>query len=559
MINDGQLEFCIEMEKLKNNLRYTSIEEANTIADILGEQGYAVSDIDLFVVDGWGGTDQDALAIQPRLTIGNESNLLSILNNGSKVQIGLATYREQSLSDNVLKPWKFDGFPVGQSSVKYESFLHVTGHLMSTYCTSPFAGSGESSYQLVWDGGMFPRLYFIDPAKQAIENLGPLFFLIGNIYTIFSQHFGPFKVSGGFAKDNLSIAGKVMAYISLGEFRGELYGYFDDIYKNMYDTPMGFANIFANEFKKRVEGKNYSDEDILFTFHMYLQDLLINKLKKKVLRDGSRSDNLCLSGGCALNIKWNSAIRNSGLFKEVYVSPFPNDSGSAIGMACAAMVNHDGKWDLDWGVYSGPVISEKSVSAGWNRRACSISELAQVIHETQEPVVFLSGRAELGPRALGNRSILASATSPKMKDILNEVKKREKYRPVSPICKIDRASELFTPGGHDPFMLFDHQVKKEWLESIPAVVHLDNTARLQTVSEGDNAVVYELLSEYEKLSGIPLLCNTSANYKGSGFFPDIQSVMSWGEINYIYCNGSLYEKTEKKDFSRWLSHDIVEG
>ena len=85
LINDGHLEFCIEMEKLDNNPRYTSIEETETIAKVLESQGYSIDDIDLFVVDGWGGTDQDALAVQPRLTIGKDHNFLSILNEGSKV------------------------------------------------------------------------------------------------------------------------------------------------------------------------------------------------------------------------------------------------------------------------------------------------------------------------------------------------------------------------------------------------------------------------------------------------------------------------------------------
>ena len=144
-----------------------------------------------------------------------------------------------------------------------------------------------------------------------------------------------------------------MAYIALGQLKEELLPIFDNIYKVHYDKPMGFANIFANEFKRQIQGQDYKDEDILYSFHIYLERILIEKLSKKITRHGSKSKNLGISGGCALNIKWNSAVRNSGIFEKVYVPPFPNDSGSAIGAACCALFLHEDKTFLDWNVYSG--------------------------------------------------------------------------------------------------------------------------------------------------------------------------------------------------------------
>ena len=549
LINNGKLEFSIEMEKLNNNPRFTSIEDTNIIAKILSNFGYSVDDIDIFSIDGWGGTYQDALAIQPRLEIGDNKNYLSINFNGSASKIGVAPYSEKTLKNDILEEWKFEELKLGSKKVQYSSYLHAAGHLMSTYCTSPFAKRKESSYVLIWDGGMYPRLYFIDPNKNIIENLGPLFLLIGNTYTIFSQHFGPFDVKGSFAKDNLSVAGKVMAYIALGKTRAELYEIFDKIYKEGYDLPMGFANYLANEFKKRIDRTKYSDEDILCSFHHYLEKLLVEKLNKKISRHGNLSKNICLSGGCALNIKWNSAVRNTGIYKEVYVPPFPNDSGSAIGAACCAMYKYDNRFALEWDVFKGTQIIDTEIKQGWKKMSFSIKQLAKLMHDTDQPVVFLNDRSELGPRALGNRSILASATSHKMKDLLNKMKKREYYRPVSPICIEEKAAEWFEPGIKDPFMLFDHSVKPNCKEKIPAVIHLDNTSRLQTVSRNENYVLYELLSEYEKLSGIPLLCNTSANFNKKGFFPDIYSAMEWGEANYVYCNNNLYVKENQNNLN----------
>jgi carbamoyltransferase len=545
LIDDSKLVFCVEMENLENNPRFSSLEETSLIEKVLADHGYTVDSVDIFAIDGWGGTDQDALALQPRLEIGDGHNWLTATNSDAPYKLGCAPYREETLKNDILHEWKFNGLKIGSHTVEYSSYLHVTGHVMSAYCASPFAAAGEDAYVLVWDGGMYPRLYYIDRSEGTVENLGPIFLLIGNIYTIFSQHFGPFKVKGGFAKDNLSVAGKVMAYIALGKTRKELFKLFDEIYTQNYDKPMGFANVFANEFKKRIEGNGYSDEDILTTFHDYMEGVLIEKLLKKVKRHGIKSRNLCMSGGCALNIKWNSAIRATNFFEDIFVPPFPNDSGSGYGTACTAMVKATGNWALNWSVYSGPKIIANDPPQGWKSSECSIRQLAELLYKTNEPVVFLNDKAELGPRALGNRSILAPATGHDMKDILNVAKQREDYRPVSPICLEHRAPEIFEPGSRDPYMLFDHILREEWKDRVPAIMHLDGTARLQTISAEENPVVAEVLEEYEKLSGIPLLCNTSANFKGSGFFPDVYSAAKWDGVNYVWCENVLYQREEK--------------
>lgn len=545
VIEDGKLLFSIEMEKINNNVRFKDIEETSVIEEILRENGVELEQIDYFAVDGWGGTNQTELAIQPRLELTELCNKVSAKDCGKDYKIDVNFYEEKDRGTDVLNEMKCQGLRINGKEFDYTSYLHVAGHIMSSYATSQFASKGEDSYILVWDGGMYPRLYYFDAQTKKIENLGPIFLLIGNTYTIFSQHFGPFKVQGNFAKDSLSIAGKVMAYIALGTVREELFDILDKIYKENYTTPMGFANVFAIKFKEAIAGKDYKDEDVLATFHLYLQKMLISKLSKKIERHNKNCRNLCIAGGCALNIKWNSAIRNTGMFQEVYVSPFPNDSGSAIGTACCAMLEKTGKIALDWSVYNGPQVKKSNLVEGWSQRPCGIEELARLLYEKDEPVVFLNGRAELGPRALGNRSILAAASSKKMKDILNMVKKREGYRPVSPICIEARAKEIFEPGISDQYMLFDHIVKEEWKDKVPAICHLDGTARLQTVTENQNPVIAKLLQCYERLSKVPLLCNTSANYNGSGFFPDVESATKWGRVNYVWHDNTLYEKDEK--------------
>ena len=154
---------------------------------------------------------------------------------------------------------------------------------------------------------------------------------------------------------------------------------------------------------------------MLASWHQFLEGLVVQSLPHKVAEcrlDLSR--NLILVGGCALNIKWNRALRRAGLFESVWVPPFPNDSGSTLGAACCALAARQGLAPLSWSVYSGPEIQIGNVSAEWQARPCTIEQLAALLRETGEPVVFLNGRAELGPRALGNRSILASPKDPGM-------------------------------------------------------------------------------------------------------------------------------------------------
>jgi carbamoyltransferase len=158
--------------------------------------------------------------------------------------------------------------------------------------------------------------------------------------------------------------------------------------------------------------------------------------------------------------------------------------------------------------------------------------------------VVLTGRAEIGPRALGHRSIIAPATDAAMRDRLNDLKQRAHYRPVAPVCLEDAAPSVFAPGTRDPYMLFEHRVRPQWLDRVPAVVHVDGSARLQTVGP-DNPVLFELLTAYHERTGIPVLCNTSANFNGSGFFPDVASAARWGQVGRVWSDGALFQATAR--------------
>ena len=258
---------------------------------------------------------------------------------------------------------------------------------------------------------------------------------------------------------------------------------------------------------------------VLASFQEALARLLVERLADAVKPLAGRVRTLCLAGGSALNIKWNSAIRDSGLFDTVWVPPFPNDSGAAIGAACASLMHRGAFGPLEWSVYCGRPLGTTRPRPGWHGEKCSVDELGAVLATTEEPVTVLSGRAELGPRALDHRSILASPRQARMKDILNQMKGRESYRPVAPMCLEEYASDIFDPGGADPFMLFDHDIRPEWVDRIPAVRHADGSARLQTVNDRTTPLAAAIVRAFAAQSGIPVLCNTSANYEGAGFSP----------------------------------------
>ncbi|AMP99119.1 hypothetical protein AY601_2222 [Pedobacter cryoconitis] len=554
LIENGKLIFSIELEKINNNHRYAGIADLAEIKSLLQSKGYRMDQIDLFVVDGWHGSDDNWKGVSH----------ITVPTDGTEIKIPVAYYNEENLADDNTAGQNYsEGLLIDQISYPYQSFRHVTGHILGAYCTSPFSASAEDSYVLVWDGGQYPRLYYINAAEKTIVNKGPLFFLMGTIYGIMGQYFGPYKKTAeALAEDRkemelngyfggLSVAGKIMSYIAEGSIDHELLKELPELYKSVFEISNLFEHKFCQAIQEFTADKSCTDADILLTIHSYLQNLLIQSLSRKIAADGYAESNFCFCGGSALNIKWNSAIRASGIFKEIYIPPFPNDSGSAIGTACAAMWANTDFIALKWNVYSGPSLIESELAEnGWKTEACNLKELAMLLHQTEEPVVFLSGCAEIGPRALGNRSLLAIATKNKIKDCLNEVKQREAFRPVAPICLQEDAADIFDPGCADPYMLFEHQVQDSWKDRVPAICHLDGSARLQSVAADSPAhEIRTLLEEYKKISGIPLLCNTSANLNGSGFFPDVKSAIQWGKLNYIWSNHTLYSKVAQLELS----------
>ncbi|WP_406455787.1 nodulation protein NodU [Streptomyces sp. NBC_00876] len=545
VIDGNRLLFSVELEKFDNNPRYSPLGDLRRVPDILRSEGVDPEDIDRFVVDGWRTSVENPWAV-------------STFKDGEPTVLPVAPYVDGSLSADPLHRYTFTAHDFSRRSPGYVSYHHVTNHVLGAYCSGPFAAQGDDALALVWDGGTTARLYAIAPKEGSVRPVAELLPFRGRLFALFSANLGPFRTNS--EEDGLeadwryrSVPGKAMAYAALGKVEQDALPALGALLDGMSEADRESSLALGRELTTKRERlfPGMSDADLIATFQEYLGRALVSALAD-VVRDRykGRYPRLVMAGGCALNIKWNSAIRAAGLFEEIWIPPFPNDSGAAIGTACCEMVSSTEHRSLDWDVHSGPRVSrDGSLPQGWRVRACDERQLAELLHAEGSPVVVLSGRAELGPRALGNRSIIAPATDAGTKGLLNAMKEREAYRPVAPVCLAHRASEVFDPGCEDPFMLFEHRVRPQWVRRIPAVIHLDGTARLQTVGSTSSSAVARILTAYEELSGIPVLCNTSANYNGRGFFPDVASAAEWGRARYVWSDGRLFTRPEQAEKS----------
>jgi hydroxymethyl cephem carbamoyltransferase len=253
---------------------------------------------------------------------------------------------------------------------------------------------------------------------------------------------------------------------------------------------------------------------------------------------------LYISGGCGLNCDWNVQWRDLGHFSSVFVPPVANDSGSAIGTAIDALTTLSGDPHIDWNVYSGLEFEWDADPdpSRWRRRDLDNGALADAIAGGRI-VGWVQGRWEIGPRALGARSILAEPFDPHTRDRLNEIKQREGFRPIAPCCRLEDAGQLFDDISEDPYMLYFRHVRSG---ELGAVTHVDGTARVQTVTPESNGPLYDLLSAFAERRGVGVLCNTSLNFKGLGFINRSSDLAQYCEargIDDFVVGDSWYERS----------------
>jgi carbamoyltransferase len=243
------------------------------------------------------------------------------------------------------------------------------------------------------------------------------------------------------------------------------------------------------------------------------------------LAEGSGKADLCFAGGTALNCSANGRLLRETAFRDLFIPPSPHDGGTAVGCATYGMVEllgqqSDFRWRND---FLGPDPDEASLEAVLRAQAGDLvverpdDLLGRVVEVLDRGgvVALHHGRSESGPRALGNRSIIADARHPGMQDFINfKVKGREWFRPLAPLVLAEHAPRIFDIDRPAPFMQYAADVRPEYREQLPAITHVDGTARLQTVDAEATPFLHALLTRFEQRTGCPVLLNTSLNGKG---------------------------------------------
>ena len=412
---------------------------------------------------------------------------------------------------------------------------HHMSHAAHTFFTSPF----DEAAILTVDGvGEWSTTSFGSAENTSIKLTNDIRWphSIGMFYSAFTYFLG-FKVNEGEYKlMGLSAYGKPKYYdLILNEILdvkndGSLHlnlKYFAFTYDKVM-TNQKFAELFGiprREENVKAEQIHY---DIAASAQKVLEDIMLKMVNHVHKKTGMK--NLCLGGGVALNGVANYRILKEGPFESVHIPPSPGDGGSAVGCAQYLYYIHkkqrriivqDHAKRIQENVYVGPSFSndeiksfleENNIDYEYLTREQLLQTTAKLISE-QNVVGWYQGKIEWGPRALGNRSILADPRDSKMKDVLNEkIKHRELFRPFAPSILEEYASEYFDLTIPSPYMLFVAKVKKP--DKIPAVTHVDGTGRLQTVSREANPLYYDLINDFYKITGVPVVVNTSMNVRG---------------------------------------------
>lgn len=286
-----------------------------------------------------------------------------------------------------------------------------------------------------------------------------------------------------------------------------------------------FCKLFGMPVRKENEPFTPFYFDIANSIQSISDDYFISlaKYAKKIVG----TENLCLSGGVALNCKSNGFLLKENIFKNIWIQPSPGDGGASIGAAFVGWYQYHKNPrrlipdNLKNQVYLGSSYNENQIQEILDKNQIiyqkfSNQELVEKVSlelSSKKIIGWFQGKMEFGPRALGNRSILASPLFGDMKEFLNsKIKLRESFRPFAPVIIEDKASQWFDTNIHSKYMLFTFESDKK--NVIPSCIHEDNTARLQTISKEDNPLFYELIAEFEKITQVPILINTSFNVRG---------------------------------------------
>lgn len=526
LLINNEIAFAVEEERL-NRKKHAGGFPETAIRACLDYENLSIDDLD-HVAFFWNPTI--SLSKIPVYLLNFWDKVPTLLREQRSFEVeenlGMLNY----LLDMYKLPKKLkETFQAQNTKFKFHFLEHHLCHAASAFFPSPF----EESAILTIDGaGEWATTLLAQGKGNNISKIQTVNtpYSLGAFYQAVSIHLG-FKLIEG--------PGKMMGLASYGKPDGKVYeqmkqlfrlkdnGGFDfdmSYFSYHYTRKSGVSEKFTKLFSEsKKEGKDWSEHEleVAAAAQHIVEDVVMHMAKH--LKKVTKSDNLCMAGGVALNSVTNGIIAKSGLFRDIFIQPAAGDSGTAIG--AALLLNHqklNRPRQIQKTAFLGPEYDNEAClkaiqDAGLPYRIAG----EEIYNFTAEKlmqnkiIAWFQGRMEFGPRALGNRSILANPMDKDMKDILNKrVKFREAFRPFAAIVTEEDCGTFFDHDYPNPYMLLVYNVREEYRSIMPSLTHVDGTVRIQTVNENENAPMQKLLKTFESISGYPVLINTSFNIKG---------------------------------------------
>ena len=527
LIKDGKVLGAVEEERF-TGIKHDSSFPINTINWLYDE--FKINGEDISAVAFYDNPDNKIDRIKTSVTKGPISQYFK---------------RSGIVKRNIEKYKKFENQIYGITNAKTEIFYsdHHLSHAAYTYYTSPYDkasilsvdGVGEWETTTLWygEGNKIAKIQQI----EFPHSLGMLYSAF-TAFLGFKPNEGEYKVMGlapyGDPKKFLNKFRKLYTLTDDGGFKLNMeYFTFEWSDTHMFNEKLGQLLGIPNRLPE--DNLNQPHKDLAATLqHEY--EFLFFRLVDRLFALRS-SNNLCLSGGCAYNGTANGKILTKSNFKNVWIPPAPSDAGSAIGAALHVYYERGGdKKENNTSPYLGPHYTNDDVEKVLNEMETDVwftklnhSEIIPLIakHIKNGNVVgWFEGRMEFGARALGNRSILGNPCDPQMKSRMNRViKKREGFRPFAPIVKLEEQTKYFDYEKAVPYMNQVVQVKEEHRKNLPAITHVDGSARIQSLKQPQHKRMYQLLTELHKINDYPIVLNTSFNLKDQTMVLDPKSAI----------------------------------
>ena len=443
------------------------------------------------------------------------------------------------------------GYGYPQVPEKYRSIFPAKEYIVSeahhpSHAYSSFAQSDFNEALIIsFDGGSNDGFFnlFIGKKGEDLKSVRNFGIDLGSHYHIIGSFCEEIKNYHA-----LTASGKVLGLQSYGkvieEWKAPLKKFFSEVvpfWVRIEERKKELSDSIGIEFSKDKKLSGDNSYNLCRTAQEVFEEIFLETINGIVLEYNLP---IVLTGGCALNITLNSKVKEKYNL-PVFVAPNSTDCGLTVGMLCREFKPTK---TIDV-TYKGIEALDKFSLIDYvnNRNGC-IPDFNHIVNDLVSGNILgvFQGNAEHGPRALGNRSIVCSPIPPDMKDILNlKVKHREWFRPFAPIVRLEDVSEYFEWKGESRWMNFCPKVREEYKDKIPAVVHIDGTARVQTVTREQNAFMYDLLTAFKGKTGIGVLVNTSFNVDGKPIlstYRDAFKVFDETQLDRLYLNGYYFRK-----------------